>query len=373
MRRPHAVTHRAVRSVLAYTAIALLTACATGLESLPLPAHTSTGGSTYSLTAAFGNALNLPAKAKVKLNGADIGEVESIRARDFTAYVTMSIASSVPLYVGSRAELRSATPLGDVFVAIKPNSDEPPNAERLHDGDLIPLDSTSAAATVEEVLTSAALLVNGGAVRRFVNVLNGSGAAVGEQGSSIATLLNESSALLSRLNQRSGQIRTALQNTSELAAALSAQQNTLNAVLEASAPATAVIADNTAQLADLVDTVGRITGQLSRFPSLQGTDTRSLIADINELSRAFNDVAVDPNISLTAMNKLIPIFMKNTNSAALHGSGTFVRLALGNHPDNNYPGDPGFHGPDGTDWHAMVGGFRYQWNILLNQIFGPNR
>ena len=29
------------------------------------------------------------------------------------------------------------------------------------------------------------------------------------------------------------------------------------------------------------------------------------------------------------------------------------------------------HGPDGTDWHAMVGSMRYEWNLLLGKIYGP--
>src|SRR4026207_1467558 len=92
----------------------------TGLESLPLPAPGLTANS-ITVTAVFSNALNLPAKAKVKLNGADIGEVESTHARNFTARVTMRIRSDVPVRVGTTAQLRSATPLGDVFVALKPD------------------------------------------------------------------------------------------------------------------------------------------------------------------------------------------------------------------------------------------------------------
>jgi ABC-type transporter Mla subunit MlaD len=235
------------------------------------------------------------------------------------------------------------------------------------------LSSTSAAATVEELLSSAALLVNGGAIRQLTSIVNGAGSAVGGRGAKIATLLQQSNTLISRLDARSAQIETALRGTSALATTLSAHQNTLNEALAAAGPATSVIADNTAQLADLVDSVARITGQLSRFPSLQGTDTRSLIADLNNLSRVFNDVSVDPNLSLTAFNKLIGIMMKTTNATSAHANGDFAQLAFGSLPDMNYPGDPEFHGPDGTDYHAMIGSLRYQWNLLLNKAFGPGR
>ena len=72
------------------------------------------------LTAVFSNALNLPASAKVKLAGADVGELESMVARNYTAVTTLRIMDGVRLPKGSTAELRSATPLGDVFVALKP-------------------------------------------------------------------------------------------------------------------------------------------------------------------------------------------------------------------------------------------------------------
>ena len=358
------------RCALALGTVTLLSGCGVGLESVPVTAPSASGDS-YVLTALFSNALNLPAQAKVKIYGADVGEVDSIRAKDFTAIVNMRIRKNVPLQAGATAELRSATPLGDLFVAIQPGPSGA--AAPLRDGDTIPLTSTSAGATVEELLGSAALIVNGGAIKSLTSLLNGAGAAVGGRGENIARLIDSSSELISRLNARSEQIKTALQRTSDLATTLSARQNTLNAAIAAASPAISVVADNRDQIADLINAAARITAQLSRFPSLQGTDSRSLIADMNHLSAAFNAASVDPNLSLTALNRVISAVMKLTNSTSLHGIGEVTQLAFGSLPDMNYPGDPQFHGPDGTDWHAMVGSLRYQWNLLLGRIYGPER
>ena len=101
-----------------------------GLASLPLPAP-GVGSGGYTLTAVFSNALNLPANAKVKLAGADVGELESMVARNYTAVTTLRIMDGVRLPRGSTAELRSATPLGDVFVALKPPSPPDPGAPLL--------------------------------------------------------------------------------------------------------------------------------------------------------------------------------------------------------------------------------------------------
>jgi virulence factor Mce-like protein len=362
-----------VGGVLAGTLVTVLTGCATGLESLPLPARGVVTGDAFSVEAVFVNALNLPAKAKVKFNGADIGEVTAIRAHNFSAIVTMRVSSEVPLYADSTAELRSATPLGDVFIAIKPNPNQAPGTPRLHQGDTIQLGSTSAASTFEEVLSSASLLINGGLVRRLVTVVNGAGQAVGGKGAKIATLLQQTNDILSRLNARSAQLHDTLQSTSELAATLAARQDTLDQALAAAGPATSVIADNVDKISDLTDTVAGITRQLSRFPSVKGTDTRSVIADLNRLAGVANDITLDPDLSINAMNRVIPIAIHTSSSAAGPAWSNFTRIAIGNHPDKNFPGDPASHGPEGADYHNLVGSLRYEWNLLLDRIYGPQR
>jgi len=163
MRRPR-IGLRLPRTVTAIAAAALLAGCGLNLESVALPAPGG-GGSFYTLNAVFSDALNLPTKAKVRLYGAQIGEVSEIRAQDFTAHIAMHVRSDVPLYEGSTAELRAATPLGDVFVQIRPDPNRGEDAELLRDGATLPLEATANAPTIEELLGSMALLVNGGTVR----------------------------------------------------------------------------------------------------------------------------------------------------------------------------------------------------------------
>lgn len=348
-----------------------ISGCGVNLESLPL-APSGTGNS-YTVTAVFSNALNLPAKAKVKLNGADIGEVESITATDFTALVAMRIRTDVTLPEDTTAELRSATPLGDLFVAVRPASEQPEHPASLRDGGTIPLASTGGGATIEEVLSSAAMLVNGGVFGNLSAVLNGAGSTVGGHGIDVKAVLDQSTELISRLNARGRDIEAALHATSALAADISQRQSSLDTALAAASPASSVFADNTATVADLTDATARITRQLSRFPSLQGTDNRSIVADLNQLAATFNDITLDPGVSLNDINRVLPVAMKLTNSTSIHGIADVTRLALGSLPDKNYPGDPMFHGPDGTDWHAMIGSLRYEWNLLLDKIYGPER
>ncbi|MGV0836865.1 MlaD family protein [Mycolicibacterium thermoresistibile] len=371
--------HRNARRSTAAAAIAvclLASGCATeGLSSLPLPAPgVSSGG--YELTAEFSNALNLPANAKVKLAGADIGQLESMEARNYTAVATLRIMDGVRLPVGSTAELRSATPLGDVFVSIRPPDDADPSTPLLSDGDRIGLDDTTAAATVESVLSSAALLVNGGAVRNFTNIVNGLGRATGEQGQAFGDLINKTNDTLVTLNARSEQISTAITETSRLSEELDAKHQTISEVMSAAAPGTEVLAAHTTQVADLVSMLGAASDELTKFPSIAGTDDsgRSVIADANTIAGAWNDVALAPDATLYALNRLMPPFIKSTASNAISVRVSIDRLILGSIPDIGFKGDRGLHGPKRHNWHQLVGSLQYTLFRLQERIVGrgPN-
>ena len=369
---------RAARRAAAVAVLAVLSTagCAnSGLGSLPLPAP-GIGSGGYRITAVFANALNLPARAKVKLSGADVGQMESMVARDFTAVTTLRIMDGVQIPADSTAELRSATPLGDVFVALKPPTPLDPNAPLLKDGDTIGLESTSAAATVESVLGSAALVVNGGAVRNFTNFVNGAGKATGDQGRAFGQLIGQSNELLGKLNARSGEIETALTETARVADRVSAKNQAITDVLVAAGPATDALAANTDGLAEAIEQVGATSRLLAKFPSIAGTDTsgRSLIGDANTLASAFNDVVLSPDTSVYALNRLMPPFIKTTSGQSLAARTSIDRLILGSMPDAGFKGDPAFHGPKRYDWAKMIGSIKYALWRLQERVVGqgPN-
>jgi virulence factor Mce-like protein len=365
------------KAAAAMIAAAVVTsACATnGLASLPLPAP-GLGSGGYTLTAVFSNALNLPMNAKVKLAGADVGQVESMVARNYTAVTTLRIRDGVLLPQGSTAELRTATPLGDVFVALKPPAEDPPNVPMLKSGDGIGLESTAAAATVESVLSSAAILVNGGAVRNFTNIINGFGKATGDQGQAFGDLIRKSNQLVGTLNSRSDQISAALTELSRLSDEIDAKNHTITDLMAAASPATSALSANTTQISDLVTQVGDTTRLLARFPSIGGTDTsgRSVIRDLNTIAGAANDVAVSPDTSFLALNRLIPPLVKSTAGNSISVNVSVDKIMLGSLPDIGFPGDIGLHGPHHYNVNLLVGTLKYTLWRLQERVVGrgPN-
>ncbi len=370
-------TRRRTTAAALVAAVSLATAgCSTsGLASLPLP-HPGLGKGGYSLNAVFENALNLPAYAKVRLAGADVGQLESLEARDYTALAKLRIRDGVRLPKGTTVELRSATPLGDVFIAVQPPSNSAGGPE-LKDGDTIGIEDTAESATVENLLTGAAVLVNGGAVKNLTNIINGAGKAAGEDGGrNFRQLVASTNQLLGTMDARTGQISDSLDALSTLSRRIDSKNQVIADLMVAAAPATDTLADHTNQIADLIVQAGSTTEMLNKFPSIAGTDTsgRSVIADLNTISGAFNDVAVDPDTSLGALNRLLPPIIKATSGSSIALRGSIDRLILGHIPDIGFPGDPGFHGPKWANWNQLVGAFKYTLFRLQERVVGrgPN-
>ena len=368
------MTARRRFAVTLTAAVSLATAgCATnGLASLPLP-HPGLSEGGYTLTAIFENALNVPALAKVRLAGADVGQLESLDAKDYTAVATLRIANGVQLPKGSTVELRSATPLGDVFVAVKPPVNAPANGAMLKDGDVIGLENTAAAATVENLLTGAAVLVNGGAVQNLTELINGAGKAAGEDGGrNFGLLIDHTNQLLNTMDRRTDQISDSIVALSGLSRRIDEKNHVLVDLMTAAAPATDVLAQQTTRIADLTVQAGATTDMLQKFPSIAGTDTsgRSVIADMNTLAGAFNDVANDPNVSLAALNGLLPPIVKATSGHSISLYGSADRLILGHIPDIGFAGDSGFHGPKWSDYNQIIGSFKYTLLRLQERVVG---
>ncbi|MEV0354947.1 MlaD family protein [Nocardia sp. NPDC050697] len=362
---------RLPRSLLALGAALALGGCATGLDRLPLPAP-GLSGDTYTLTATFANALNLPAEAKVRLDGADIGQVETMAARDYAAVVTLRISAEVRLPAGTSAELRSATPMGDVFVAL--TAPPEPGTALLGDGDAIPLAATAAAAsTIEELLTRASLLVSGGAIEHLTSVISALGEYVGGRGERLAELLDQTRALLDTLTARSARIDEVLRAAADLGATVAAERSALTDSMTAAGPAVDVLAGNTGAILDLVQRISTVTDQLALFPSVQGTNDTSMAANLNRFAAGMNAAAVNPHADLNALNTMLGIVIKMISGPNGHVNADITQVAVGALPDPGFPGTAGARLPDPTDWTEFAGSLQHMLDRLGPRLQGPPR
>lgn len=149
--------------------------CAFDPSDIPVPGATVAGDS-YRLRIEFTNVLNLPARAKVIANGAQVGNVDKVEVIPGDAagpgYVAVDIEveDSVELPATTIAELRQNTVLGDIHIALT----TPPDGygTLLRPGDTITRDHTRPPVQLEDTMAAIAFFVNSGSVGQLQDIVN---------------------------------------------------------------------------------------------------------------------------------------------------------------------------------------------------------
>jgi virulence factor Mce-like protein len=277
-------------------------------------------GPTVRLDAVFSDALNLPDGAHVKLNGDDIGRVQEITARDYTAHVSMAVRADVALPAGTRAELRQATPLGEVFVALHP-PEHPVSGAVLRDGDTLGLPDTAAAASVEDLLASTSALVNGGGLAQIQTIVHEVNSAFEGRAPQTAHLLGQSRQLMATLNARTEDIDRVLAASRRLTETLNQRRGTIDAAFADLTPGIRVLAEQTDRLVDALDAAGRLGDSGDRLIRRTDHDLRSVARDLGPILDAFADTrdTLGPNLrDLVAFGR---VFGRQTEGEAFAGIG----------------------------------------------------
>ncbi|MEC3920611.1 MlaD family protein [Nocardia sp. CDC160] len=177
VRMPTGVAKRAGAVVLAAGLLAGVGGCAFDPSSVPVPG-TTISGPTYRIHIEFANVLNLPAKAKVIANGAQVGSVSGVRVVDSAhsngrgGYVVVDadISSTVQLPTTTVAELRQNTVLGDIHLALT----TPPDGFNalLTDGGTIGQEHTRPPVQLEDTMAALAAFTQGGAINQLQDIIN---------------------------------------------------------------------------------------------------------------------------------------------------------------------------------------------------------
>ena len=340
------------------SAVSVTAACGVTVENLPLP-KPSVEGDTYRVHAIFEDALNLPAEAKVKIGGSDIGQVTNITTSNYTADVEMQIRSDIALPANSTAELRQATPLGDVFVALTIPPDQA-GQPRIADGDTIALPQTSAGATVEELLTSLSMLLNGGGLNELATITNELDSIVSGHGPELEHLLVEMTDVIGSLNQRTVEIDATLQGFDATLATVNQNSAALGAVADALPPMIGTFAENTATIGDLMTQISVTSAALGDFAKTTGTDLTGLVHNTDVLMTSLSQMGDNLGQTMDALHQIAPRANASLQGETLAVGATISFLSIGALSDpsgSRWPlsDQTGTRWPDGYDVNAFIG------------------
>lgn len=304
------------------------TGCGVTVQQLPLPqpGHAS---NAYTVHAIFDNALNLPDQAKVKIGGSDIGTVSHISAHDYQAVVDLRIDRSVQLPHNVKAELRQATPLGDVYVALSRPADSA-GGPTLQDGDTLPAGQTSAGATVEELLLSVSLLVNGGGVAGLAKLTTDLDAAVGGKPQQLADLVRQLTDVTGSLHNNSQRIDSVLSGLDNLMGTIEARHSELSAVADTLPGMIGVIASENRRIGELLAKVAAAGGMLGDFADSSSAQLASLLDNVHQLMSQLVSIQGVLGPFLDGLQDLRPAIDATFrgNSLAMAGTVTGLDLSL---------------------------------------------
>jgi phospholipid/cholesterol/gamma-HCH transport system substrate-binding protein len=238
---------------LAVVGTLTLGACGPALTDLPRPGG-SVSGPSYRITVEFADALNLPDGAHVRVDGVEVGRVTHISTTNFVARVELKLPTKVLLTDRATAELRLTTPLGEGFIAIDPGR----GARTLHAGDVIPAAATSTAASVEDMLAAASVLLTGGGLAQLRTIVVELNKVISGNAGSTPSLLRSLNDALGALNARTADIDRTLAALDTLSDTLAKRRATIRAALADTVPAARLLADQTDKFADLLSRVAAL-------------------------------------------------------------------------------------------------------------------
>lgn len=262
---------RALATALLAATVGLTSGCGFhGVYSLPLPGAAGTGSHTYTVKVQLADVLDLVPYSAVKVNGATVGHVRSIEVQGSHALVSCQLEDKVELPANSIARVEQTSVLGEKFVELEPPPDG--GIGRLADGDVISLPRTDTDASVEEVLGSLSLLINGGAVGQLHTITHEVGIALHGRTAAAHALLDHLNVFVAGLDAQKGAIIRAMHGIDRLTTTVRHQEGTLVRAIDRIPGALRVLTDDRQRLV-------RMLGALDHFGSVATHVVRASHAD----------------------------------------------------------------------------------------------
>jgi phospholipid/cholesterol/gamma-HCH transport system substrate-binding protein len=267
-------------AALATAAVVLVSGCQfKGAESIPLPGGQGAGDGAYRVTVEFPDVLDLVPQSAVKVDDVTVGSVQSIDLEGYVARVVVSVNKEVALPDNARASLRQTSLLGEKFVSLDRPVGETAQG-RLRDGATIGLDRTSRGAEIEEVLGALSLVLNGGSLEQLQVINREIVAALKGREDKVRSLLTQLDIFVGGLDKQKQDIVRALDGLDRLTARLAAQRQVLATGLRDIPPGVAVLADQRAQLTQVLTGLSRLGTVATRVINASQENT---VADLKAL------------------------------------------------------------------------------------------
>ncbi|HMU35399.1 MAG TPA: MCE family protein [Marmoricola sp.] len=305
-------------------ALGLVTGCGPTFTDLPLPGS-RVSGDTVELQMKFDEALSLAQGAMIKVNGIESGRVESVTVKDYKALVKARVQRSSKIRQDASARLRYTTPLGELFVDVT----NPEEGALLADGGMIDPDRSTTAPTVEDTLSQASLLINGGGIGNLAVINKELNLALGGHEEQARHLNQQGAKLLTQANATTEDISRTLDALNSVSQILDQRKDTIHAALRDVQPAAAVLRENTPGLT-------RLLGQLKRFAAMSnevvGATGAAIRQQLRMIGPILDEFLANANKIGPTLRSLVDLGQKVEKTIPADYVNIFLHLKLGDIP-----------------------------------------
>jgi phospholipid/cholesterol/gamma-HCH transport system substrate-binding protein len=189
-------------------------------------------------TAVFTEAGGLRTGDEARVAGVAVGKVDSVELRGATVLVSFTVDQSGPIGTTTRAAIKTATALGNKYVALLPSG-----PGEMPSGSTIPVDRTSSPYDVQAILDE---------LTRKTGAID-----VPQLGRALSTLSDT-------FQDTPGPLQSALSGVSRISDTIAARDTELNTLLANANGVTKLLADRSGQITTLIDDGQQLLAELYR-------------------------------------------------------------------------------------------------------------
>lgn len=296
-----------------------------GVYDAPLPGGADVGDDPMTVTAEFGDVLDLVPQSSVKVDNVAVGRVTDITlsADGRSAEVEMEVRGDLDLPGDTVARLQQTSLLGEKYVAlIRPDEAAAgrtgggASTAALTDGAVLSTGETDAAATAEQVLGALSLVLNGGGVGQFQEISRELQQVGGGRTEDVRAFLGELNRFVGVLDRRRDAITGAIDGLARLGKSLDGDREQIAVVLDDLSPGMAVLAEQRPQLTRMLTALDRLSKVTVRTLDASQED---MVRDLELLDPILSELAKAGSDLPHALEILLTYPFPNSVMAAIKG------------------------------------------------------
>ena len=268
-----------------------------GLNSLPLPGAVGRGPGADIYHVEIANVGTLESNSPVMIDDVIVGSVGPMTVKGWHADVEISVKRDVVIPANAVASVGQTSLLGSMHLELNPPLGQQ-GVGRLQPGATIPLNRASTYPSTEQTLSSLSVVVNGGGLGQFGEIIHNFNAALSGRAGAVRDLLTRLDKFVGTLDQQRDNIVTSIQALNRLADSFAGQHDVITAALRKIPPALEVLIKERPRLTEALDKLRVFSDTATKLVNDSQADLVKNLKNLEPTIRALADVGPDLDAAL---------------------------------------------------------------------------